>query len=525
MSAFDGDIRRFRSRILLAMALRYALMGLTGWVFAWGVGAMILRAVGWATPEQLMWGLPGCAGCLALAIHLARRNAPPIERILATMDRSSAAGGLVMAGGETDIGAWQGNVPQLAQLRCRWQGRNWFIALAAAGAFVATALLLPDSLLAVTTRRALDVDREVKRLTAQIETLKKEDLIAPEQAETLREKLDRLSAQASGDDPAKTWESLDHVEKTVRTTAAEAAEEIAAQKDKLDTAKTLAEALAKAKADKAGAGKQGADGGQDAEDGQNGQDGQNEKVLTEAMKELAQMARDAAAENQAVADEMNKSLAEACKEGDLSEEELKELAEALREGGQSGEGCQLSEKQLRQLSEALGEAGQGLSETLKQLAEAGMIDSLPEETAPGEGEPMDLQDLIDFIEANQGEGSIAELAEIWRRRQAGRPGRGGINRGRGDTGMTWSDGTKTDGAKGKPQTLAPAAVAALKKSRLSGVSLGTPGKTGDKTTDTGAGALSGAAAGGGSAHTHVILPRHRGAVRRYFDRPKKTTGN
>jgi len=517
MSAFDSDIRRFRSRILLTTALRYAVMGLTGWIFAWGAGAIVLRAIGWAAPAQLMWGLLGCAGALALAVHLARRNAPPDEQVLAAMDRSSEAGGLLMADGETDIGAWQVDVPQPAQLRCRWQGRNWWVALAAAGAFVAVALLLPDSLLTVAPRHVLDVDKEVKRLTAQIETLKKEDLIAPDQAETLQEKLDRLRAEASGDDPVKTWESLDHVEKTVRTTAAEAAEELAAQKDKLDTARTLAEALAKAQADKAKAGEKGTDG-PNARDGQNEPD---EKLLAEAMKELADMARDAAAENQAVADEMEKSLSEACKDGELSKEQLDELAEALREGGRSGEGRQLSEEQLRELSEALGEAGEGLSETLKELAEAGMIDSLPEEMAPGEGEEMDLDDLIDFIEANQGEGSIAELAEIWRRQG---PGRGGIDRGRGDADMTWSDGTKVDGTKSKPQALPPAAVAALKKSRLSGVSLGSPSKAGDKTTDTGVGALSGATAGGGSAHTHVILPRHRGAVGRYFDRPKAGAG-
>jgi hypothetical protein len=32
--------------------------------------------------------------------------------------------------------------------------------------------------------------------------------------------------------------------------------------------------------------------------------------------------------------------------------------------------------------------------------------------------------------------------------------------------------------------------------------------------------LNSAASGGGSAYTQTILPRHRGAVKRYFDRPQ-----
>jgi hypothetical protein len=44
-----------------------------------------------------------------------------------------------------------------------------------------------------------------------------------------------------------------------------------------------------------------------------------------------------------------------------------------------------------------------------------------------------------------------------------------------------------------------------------------PGKPGVGPAQSGA--LGGAAAGGGSANAGVVLPRHRGAVGRYFERP------
>jgi len=496
VGTFDNDIQQFRARIFRVLFLRYALMGLTVWAAAWGAASLALRTCGWASPTELLWGLVGILPCLIVAARTAWRSVPTDRRITAALDLSSAAGGLMMAGLETDIGQWGSTVPQRADLQCRWQGRNWWLAMALATTFATAMLLLPQRILATPKPHVLDVNREVERLAAQIGTLERERIIPPDQAETLQDKLDRLRGAASGEDPVKTWESLDHVEKVVKNTAADAAEELAAQKDKLTSAEVLAEALAKASKDQA-----------------------DPKTLAEAMKSLAEMARRAGAENQAVQDKIKESLAKACKDGQLSQEQLKELTDALDEGtsdGQDGRECELTQEQLEELSEALGEAGGEMARTLEELAEAGLIEGMPEEMPPGEGGE-GQGELVDFLEENQGEGSIAELVEAWRNTK--KPGRGGVTRGRGDAAMTWSKGIDAKGAKFKPKALSPAAVAALKDGKLTGVSLGRPGEA-TKRSDDGSGALSGAAAGGGSAHTHVILPRHRGTVRRYFDRGK-----
>ena len=83
--------------------------------------------------------------------------------------------------------------------------------------------------------------------------------------------------------------------------------------------------------------------------------------------------------------------------------------------------------------------------------------------------------------------------------------------------MTWTEGTDAEGAKFKEKVLPPASLAALKDSKLVGISTGTP-EAGKGGADGGRGALKGATAGPGAAHTHTILPRHRGAVGRYFER-------
>jgi hypothetical protein len=98
------------------------------------------------------------------------------------------------------------------------------------------------------------------------------------------------------------------------------------------------------------------------------------------------------------------------------------------------------------------------------------------------------------------------------------PGRGGIDEGGGPVPLTFGPESDRDGTKFKQLTLPPADLAALKESVLAGV-----GKTDPKPDKPGEasqpGALRGANAGGGSANTQVILPRHRKTVEKFFDRP------
>jgi hypothetical protein len=97
-------------------------------------------------------------------------------------------------------------------------------------------------------------------------------------------------------------------------------------------------------------------------------------------------------------------------------------------------------------------------------------------------------------------------------------GRGGTGKGPGKTEMTFGDKSSEAGVGFKDTPLPPGP----KSPREGGVAevgarapeVGKPGVGAAQS-----GSLTGAAAGGGSANTAVVLPRHRGAVGRYFERP------
>ena len=100
-----------------------------------------------------------------------------------------------------------------------------------------------------------------------------------------------------------------------------------------------------------------------------------------------------------------------------------------------------------------------------------------------------------------------------------RRGNGGRGGGRSSPPIAWTDGTSEEGAKYKEQVLPPSDLKQLRDSQIIGVHRADP-KADAKSSQ--AGALRGANAGGGAANAAIVLPQHRGAVERFFDRtPKK----
>jgi DNA-binding transcriptional ArsR family regulator len=463
-AAHDRTIRRFALKIAALLAFKYTLALSTLWIFVWGTLTLVMRTA-FSTPrEVLWWGLAGLLPGVVSGLILARRRSPGHSTIRALLDQHSGQGGLLMAEEIGDLGEWQ-LPPAIVTPRVRWQGGGAWALFLSAAAFLAITLLIPMRFAAITADRPLDVAQQTEELAEQIEALKQQEIIEPDKAESLEAKLDEIRADASGEDPAKTWEALDHLQDAIAKTAGEATEEMVANSAELGHA----DALSKALMEGAGA--------------------LNSKLLTESMKELSDLTK-AAAEDDRLFD------------GDLSQDTL----DALKAG-------KLSKEQLKQLSAALGKAKGRLAQRLAVLREAGLIDLETLKACENAGQ-CDSAGLAAFLAENGADMSVADMLAAW-----DRPSRGGVDRGRGDAPMTSSDGTSEQGAKFKEQVLSPSALAGFKDSQLVGRSVGAPSVENVEAPKSGA--LSGAGPGGGSAFTQTVLPRHKPAVKRYFERPER----
>lgn len=467
----DRAVRAFLRQATATLTLRHALKWSAAWLFFWGLVVLVLRAAFGADALPLVWGLSALAIILAASLLAAFRRRPSAASAYALVDRVSSCGGLVMASWETPLGAWESQVPALRTPALRWRNRRTPVLFAAACVFVAVSFAVPRWFVTVAAGNPLRVEKEVSALKDQIEALKEEKVLSPEQAAEMEERLRQTAEAATGEDPAKTWEALDHLAEVTAKAARASAEEALREAEKLSRAEALAEGLA------------------------NDASRLDSAALAEAMNELSKTVDALARESLGLQQGLSKELSEACKSGSLKT-------------GQCGE-----------LAKALAEYRAGLEASLGRLVEAKLIDAeLAGRCAslqPGEGMGAG-EGLAAFLKDSGGENaglSSLEQINLW---LDGSPGRGGVTRGRGDAPMTWKDPSSKEGTEFKEEALAPGA-GNPKDSRLMGVSVGAP------TVETAggpakSGALNEAQSGGGSANTRTVLPRHRGAVQRYFER-------
>jgi hypothetical protein len=159
------------------------------------------------------------------------------------------------------------------------------------------------------------------------------------------------------------------------------------------------------------------------------------------------------------------------------------------------------------------EAKDDLKKRLEKLQREGLLDPEDVKKCDCEGD-CDLEGLAQYLQDNKDGSSLEEMLS-----KCQRPGKGGVNEGPGTAGIQFGKESDESGVKFKEQSLPAARLRALKESKLTGVSTTEP-KKGDGGP-AGSGALADAAAGGGSANNPVVLPRHRGAVERYFERKGK----
>lgn len=617
MTNSDKKVHSLRQRIGLLLWLRYAVVLTAGFAFVYGSVVLIARA-GWQVDRLLLvWGALALAPLVVVAIWLARRQMPRPVVLRAMVDRQSDAGGLIMAGEETELGAWRNAIPQSASPTVRWRGGPGLMALLVGAAFVGVAFGIPDSAASMNQSNQLDVSQQVADLEDKIDTLEEEKIIEEDKATDLIDKLGQIQKDASGVDPSKTFEQLDHIQAQLDKAADDAANEAIKEAGQLTDLENLANELGKA------LDQTNPETGELEATDESGQpiDPQD---LADALNDMGEMIENAMKDSEAFEKLMDKQLAEALKKlgeldpkaleelGKLDEQtvqNLQELAKALEEmeadslaqvdlaGAVSvydpDDKLKLAELKkgkkptdavaVRLTTEAVFRHDPTVMMTLDLSAfgEGERIIALNEENALAvykfdENAKVDVTKLgpldDEYViivqpdgtarryvysakesaqcQACQGgdpqkafriAGQAAQISKEQLRammqRMAdqglitpeqmeacqgacdgnGKPGRGGINRGRGDAAMTWKDPSSKEGSKFDEKTLPPASLQAIKDSELVGASIGAPTKAeGDKSSESGA--LSGAKASGGAANRQTVLPKHRGSVERYFER-------
>ncbi len=520
MDKVAKSIRTFRYRAAEVLFLRYGLGLITVWCFIWGAAVVVVRAAGGVERIHLLWGWAGFIPALGGAWYISRRNVPKASIVRALLDREEGGGGLIMAAAEVDADAWAGNVSAGETPRLRWRsGKTWGIFLMAA-VFLGISFLVPQRYVEMVRGDRLEVDREVDDLASRIETLEEEKILSAKDAEVLVTKLDQLRKEARGSDPVKTWEALDHVEQEITQAAQKAAQSALAKTEQLTKIQALSEALSQLQQGNImnkTAMSEVAPNPKVEKEGQQLVEMPDAQEMQQAMTELNKMVQKALKEDQQLAKTLDRQILKHIQSGQLDAKDLDTLVKFLED----------HKVGLEKLMEQLCESGMIDPEMLKLCQTMGQLDSKAlAEFMAQQGMDMKLEELAaKFSGLNcpggnqpgeQGGGPNTQAAGTGSDNQDCEPGQGGNQRGRGDASLTWKEAPTEEGVQFTEQVLPPSSRQSYKDSHEIGVSQEAP--TVEPTAATGSGGLRDAAAGGGGAHTPMILPRHRATVKRYFER-------
>lgn len=379
----DQTVRILRGRIARVLFARYALSAATVWAFTWGTAVLVLR-IGWNFDRQtLAYGAIGWAAALLVGLIHAARKLPGATAIAAAVDRHCNAGGLVMAADEIDTSAWADHAHESHEPPVSWDGRRIGWMLPAALVFVIGAFAVPDRIAQGLNPQHLDITDQARPVEQRITLLEQEKIIEPDTAQAMREKLDRIRRDARGDDPARTWESLDQMRHTLEQAAQKAAEDVVRQAEPLTRAESLAAAVSQAEQS----------GKADAQS------------LAEAMRQLNDQIAAAGAMQQAMNEQLKKDLAHGEKPESHYQLDI-ELAKRLIEKAKSLEPLlkkapkDLSPVEMAKLAELAMELKK-LDETqLKQLAALGAADQMLKRLPPDSIAIVDAKAKTTFFTRN-----------------------------------------------------------------------------------------------------------------------------
>jgi hypothetical protein len=452
-------LRAFVRRLSALLMFRGAVRWATAWFYLWGVVILAARVAGAGGSSWLLWGLLGSIPVAAIAAGVVWRRQPGLNTLRAEYDRLNGCGGVVMSEELADMAAWQSRLPMPALPQLSWRSAGAMGSLGLSALFVAGALLLPERLTMVADGGRLEVGQLVEELRAEVQALEEEKILEEEKAAELEEQLERLKEESSGLDPNRTWEALDHLKQANSDLARQAGEEALAKLSALTRSEVLTSALQAA-----------------------AEAGLGEETATRAARDLAGMIEAAKFEEGLIDLELPADLLSGL-EG-LDRETMARLLQKI----------QFNKERLGKLS--------------AKLAELKLIDGELLAACEKAGKCPNTEALAAFLRESGGDcDSFSALAASY--------SRGGINRGRGDAPMAWTDPSAEEGAKFKEEILPPAM--RWSDAQLVGVSRAAPDQSGDDVVVE-HGALAGARGAGGAAHSQTVLPRHQLAVRQFFAR-------
>ena len=473
----------FQSGIRLRLFLRDATAFCAAALFLGGALVLLKRIVfqQWHPYVPIIGTAALVVLALVLAFIRASRRTPSKRQLTIWLDATTDCGGFLSASLETDCSAWADRIemPPAPELNMAFPAPH-VAALLTAALFFAASLFIDLGQAFQAGPATLDVHEEQQELESKLEILEQEPLVPQDEIEAARETLEELVENSSSANPARTFEGIEALRNLADSLAAEAGRSLEHSIDNFDKLSQTASALSQMSPDVPGRSK--------------------------ALEQFKQLAEQLAGDDAALAEFLKQSGDNLA--GSMTPEQLQSLAEQLANGSQDLKDRleQLAQARRDQMQQQSGQ-GNGQSNGENGQGQGGG------QTGFGNDSDLDEEALQQWLEENAP--GASELSNAAGQDANGTPGSGGITRGRADALLMYSGQTEDVGDERQNMVL---------ENHEPGQSVTISQFATDPGDETAERAKAGSLSGTGQAAEHAetrILPSHRGAVRRYFNRSEQ----
>jgi hypothetical protein len=471
MSARDRWITRHLRRLHFGQFLQRAAEWMAVYLFAFGSLVLVVKLFLPGLWPQVLWLGLGAIPVTIAAWIVSRRGRFTRGESVAMLDRSLDAGGLLMTLCEAPHAEWEARLPHVERA---WKNGMPRIRPRRFASYLALPVMFAIGVCFIPLRdlSARPLTRTVGRqATAELEELlnvmDEEQVLDEQEEQQLREEIAKL-ARETEEAPLthESWETVDALEQRLRMQMADSLA-------MADQASAAAQLLAEVAAGNAPA-----------------MSPERQEELEGDVLEMLQRMQHNGTTPGTMSPQMQQLL-----------QRLMRNSEGTRLPQDGAERQQL----LDELREMLQHEQQRLAEA-RQRCQSGQCHS-------GECEGQCRQ-CGRFGKCN-GNGLCSSCAGASQRDGDGRPGRGGVNRGRGDAELTWGDEADAQGAKFK-ETVLPPGIGEEPQDDILGLSFAPPEEDPAAAAPRSARRADGPT-GGEETWERKLRPRHRDVVRRYFN--------
>ena len=515
----EGDntaqaLKVLKARYLLFCTMLHALSLLTFYNFASGCIFLLLRQLRLASIDFVGFSLVGIPICLLVALALAFRRQLDDSRGMALLDGYNQSGGLLLAQFETGDQSWKNRHGELKTPAFRVNLSGRLPALLVSIMFVVLSITMPVRQVQGDRDPRLELKDVQQTATAQVEALEEAGLIDEQKADELKETIEQISAASDRNDPSKTFEAFDQLQEKMRKESSVGAQKMQTEQENLQSLQTLADQLENANSPE-----------------------KMSQALDALREKLEKCGMDAASIKQPGEKSLEQNMQQAGQGGQQSAESSAAAAQQLKDY------IQQRSEELRAAAEKLVKARLLDRKTYEKLKEEGRLRPATEaDLAPGSG-----ADLV-IAPAEAGE-SQEESGQQPGGSDSGQPGsRGGqpgseggqpgseggqpgimvvdptqggasgqAGRDGGSAPLNFSRQSSEHQLKFKDEALPAPAAQAIEDSVAIGMAVSAP-QVGSTSGDTPSGRVDWQKSEKSGGESDIILPRHRSAVRRYFER-------